>query len=72
MLIRRLLTPYWKWGNTPNDFFGSKTQGIEATPLLRRVHPYIQDAVDNHNRLLLEDKNYAASWYWRSRNYMYY
>lgn len=66
------MTPYWKWGNTPDDLFVSKTQGIEATPFLKRVHPYIQDAVDTHNRLLLEDKNYAASWYWRSRNYMYY
>ena len=65
------MRPYWKWGNTPDDLFGSKTQGIEATPKPKRYHPYIQDSVDTYNKFLLEEKNYFESLYFQSINYIY-
>ena len=30
---------YWTWGNTPDDLYGSKTYGWEATPKMKRIHP---------------------------------
>ncbi len=63
--------PYWDWANSPDDLFGSKSQGINATPKLKRLHPKFQEALDTHNKLLLESKDYDSYLYWKSKNYMY-
>ena len=65
------MMPYWKWANTPDDLFGSKAQGIEATSFLRRLYPEIQNTIDFHNKMLLENKDYAFYLYWQPKNYMY-